>query len=145
MRLPPSRAYERNETSKPLAGIDGIKHEGFQGTPQFDRLDRCDMRDTISRSSVTGDDLHVRLIERHLKQLGSGAGVSNNVGSYPLWFGIDVDPDHARAFERNRCADHETGLCRSTARSVHDRRWVEAASRRLGGDLIYGRGVTNGP
>src|SRR5262245_20624450 len=131
IRLPPSCAYERNQTSKPFARVDWIKYESFQGTPQFDRLEGRVMRDAISRSTVTGDDLHVRLIERYLKQVGSGLGISNNVGSYPLWLSIDVDPDDAGAFERNRCTNHKAGLCCCTACRMHDGRWTEAASRRL--------------
>src|SRR5215475_299748 len=111
VRLPPSCAYQRNQTSKPLAGVDGIKHESFQGSPQFDGLDRRVMWDPIGRPSVTGDDLHVRLMERHLQQVGSGVGVFNDVGSYPLRLSIDVDPDHARSLKGNRYANQETGLC----------------------------------
>jgi hypothetical protein len=104
IRLPPARSHERNEPSEPLAGVDRIEHEGFKGTCQFDRLDRRFMRDTVSRSGMAGDDLHVGFIQRRPKQARSGLRISDNVASHPLCLGIDVDPNHACAFESNRRA-----------------------------------------
>src|SRR5262245_6058369 len=127
--LPPSCPYECDETSKPFARIDRVKREGFEGTRQFDRFDCCVMRDAISRSGVAGDDFHIFVIERRLKEVGSGSCVSDNVRSHPLWLSVDVDPNHACAFERDRCANHETGLRCCTARTMNDGRRVEAASR----------------
>ncbi len=46
--LPP---FECDETSKPFARVDRVKHEGFEGTRQFDRFDCRVMKDAISRSS----------------------------------------------------------------------------------------------
>jgi hypothetical protein len=127
--LPPSCPYEGDETSKPFARVDRVKHEAFEGTRQFDRFDCRVMRDAIRRSGVAADDLHICLIERRLKEVGSGICVSDNVRSHPLWLSVDVDPNHARAFERDRCANHETGLRCCTARTMNDGRRVEAASR----------------
>src|SRR4029453_17684161 len=76
--LPPSCPYKCDETSKPFTRVDRVKHKGFEGTRQFDRLDCRVMRDAISRSSVAGDDLHICLIERRLKEVGSGICVSDN-------------------------------------------------------------------
>jgi len=127
--LPPSCPYEGDETSKPFARVDRVKHEAFEGTRQFDRFDCRVMRDAIRRSGVAADDLHICLIERRLKEVGSGICVSDNVRSHPLWLSVDVHPNHARAFERDRCANHETGLRCCTARTMNDGRRVEAASR----------------
>ena len=127
--LPKSRPNQCDETSKPFASVDRVKDEGFKGTRQFDRLDGRVMNDAITRSGVAGDDLHICLIERRLKKVGSGICVSDNVRSHPLWLGVDVDPNHARAFERDRCTNHETGLRCCTARTMNDGRRVEAASR----------------
>jgi hypothetical protein len=51
VRLPPSCPYECDEASKPFARVDRVKHEGFEGTRQFDRFDCRVMKDAISRSS----------------------------------------------------------------------------------------------
>src|SRR5262249_5072211 len=102
------------------------------------------MRDAISRSGVAGDDLHICAIERRLKEVGSGFCVSDNVRSHPLWLSVDIDPHHARAFERDRCANHETGLRCCTALPMNDVRRLEAASRLLGSDLIYVPSIANG-
>src|SRR6516165_11910131 len=126
---PPSCPYECDETSKPFARVDRVKREGFEGTRQFDRFDCCVMRDAISRSGVAGDDFHICVIERRLKEVGSGFCVSDNVRSHPFWLSVDVDPNHARAFERDRCANHETGRP-ALLHCPYNERWPTGGSRK---------------
>src|SRR5262249_3868276 len=100
-RLPPPCPHERDQASEPFAGVDRIEPEAFERTRQLHRLNRRIVRDTVSWSGVAGDDLDVRLIERCIKQMGSGLRISDNVCSHPLWFSVDVNPNHARAFKRD--------------------------------------------
>src|SRR5215510_4683928 len=111
--LPTSCPYECDETSKPFARVDRVKHEGFEGTRQLYRLNRRIIRGAVSWSGVAGDDLDVGLIERCLKQMGGGLRISDNVCSHPLWFSVDDEP----------------GLRCCTARTMNDGRRLEAASR----------------
>src|SRR5262249_20872160 len=129
---PTSCPYECDETSKPFARVDRVKHEGFEGARQFNRLDCRVMRDAISGSGVAGYDLHICVIERRVKQVGSCLCVFDEVRSDAFPLSNDVDPNHTSELELDRCTNHETGLRCCTARTMNDGRWVEVAKTMTG-------------